>query len=301
MNVEGSPLICGTSDKALHAERPNQAPTPKQSSLAMQPHGVTDRLRQFSKKYKSLQEVSLASAQQPMSFQETLPNDRPSFERFLQAMEAQILAAASFLVMDGAVRAQYQRLIHDMSRELMAKVARRELSWQQAAAQASEARNAVLDTLRTRSSPVGRAAAQSIKAQGLSLNALIAQKTLTLFGSGARFDALAPHQRNQVFEAVVRSAGRSNARVSTAMRIGSAAGRSLVFLSVAHSVYEVATAQDKLATAGRELSVSAAGLGGSIAGGALAGLACGPGAPVCVAVGAFVGGALFAFGVASLW
>jgi hypothetical protein len=125
MNVDRSPLICGTSDKALHAERPNQAPTPKQSSLAMQPHGVTDRLRQFSKKYKSLQEMSLASAQQPMSLQETLPNDRPSFERFLEAMEAQMLAAASFLVMDGAVRAQYQRLIHDMSRELMAKVARR--------------------------------------------------------------------------------------------------------------------------------------------------------------------------------
>jgi hypothetical protein len=30
-------------------------------------------------------------------------------------------------------------------------------------------------------------------------------------------------------------------------------------------------------------------------------LACGPGAPVCVTVGAFVGGALAAFGVSLLW
>jgi hypothetical protein len=33
-----------------------------------------------------------------------------------------------------------------------------------------------------------------------------------------------------------------------------------------------------------------AGIGGGMGGGALAGLLCGPGAPVCVAVGAFVGG-----------
>jgi hypothetical protein len=33
-----------------------------------------------------------------------------------------------------------------------------------------------------------------------------------------------------------------------------------------------------------------------MAGGAAAGLACGPGAPVCVAVGVFVGGALAALG-----
>ncbi len=39
------------------------------------------------------------------------------------------------------------------------------------------------------------------------------------------------------------------------------------------------------------------GIAGGIAGGAAAGLVCGPGAPVCVGIGAFVGGALAAFGV----
>lgn len=39
----------------------------------------------------------------------------------------------------------------------------------------------------------------------------------------------------------------------------------------------------------------------SIGAGALAGLACGPGAPVCVTIGAFVGGALAAFGAGFIW
>ncbi|QFQ77129.1 DUF3265 domain-containing protein [Vibrio harveyi] len=38
-----------------------------------------------------------------------------------------------------------------------------------------------------------------------------------------------------------------------------------------------------------------------IAGGAIAGLACGPGAPVCVSVGAFIGGTLAAFGASIAW
>lgn len=86
-------------------------------------------LGSFQDSYKNLQAISLASAHQPMSPQETLPNDRESFERFLQAMEAQILSAASFLVMDGAVRAQYQRRIHGILHDLMAHVADRAKPW----------------------------------------------------------------------------------------------------------------------------------------------------------------------------
>lgn len=60
-------------------------------------------------------------------------------------------------------------------------------------------------------------------------------------------------------------------------------------------------ADDKAKAAGRELVVTGAAVGGGIAAGALAGLACGPGAPVCVTLGAFVGGALAAFGVDFFW
>jgi hypothetical protein len=85
------------------------------------------------------------------------------------------------------------------------------------------------------------------------------------------------------------------------MRNLSRAGRGLLVVSIAISVYSVANAEDKASAVRRELAVTGAGIGGGIAGGAVAGLACGPGAPVCVTVGAFVGGALAAFGVDFFW
>lgn len=41
--------------------------------------------------------------------------------------------------------------------------------------------------------------------------------------------------------------------------------------------------------------IGVAGIEGGWAGGALAGLMCGPGAPVCVLIGVFVGGAIAAY------
>lgn len=85
------------------------------------------------------------------------------------------------------------------------------------------------------------------------------------------------------------------------MTMLSHASRGVLFIAVALSVYEVATATDKVAAAKKELVVNGAGVAGGIAGGMLAGLACGPGAPICVTVGAFVGGALAAFGTSYAW
>jgi hypothetical protein len=81
----------------------------------------------------------------------------------------------------------------------------------------------------------------------------------------------------------------------------SRAGRGLIVLSLALSVYTIMTADDKLDATKHEAAVTGAGISGGILGGALAGLACGPGAPVCVTVGAFAGGALAAFGVDFFW
>lgn len=158
-----------------------------------------------------------------------------------------------------------------------------------------------MDVVRTRSTPVGLAMAQRLKSEGRTLNELTARKTLELHGINADFNRLAPDQQNAVYAEIVKSAGKSNPRISLAMRNLSYVGRSLVVTSIALSVYTVANADDKLDAAGRELAITGAGVGGGIAGGALAGLACGPGAPVCVTVGAFVGGALAAFGVSIVW
>ena len=85
------------------------------------------------------------------------------------------------------------------------------------------------------------------------------------------------------------------------MRRLSYAGRGLIILSIALSIYTIATADNKASAAGKELIITGAAIGGGIGAGAIAGLACGPGAPVCVGVGAFVGGALTAFGVSFAW
>ena len=219
----------------------------------------------------------------------------------LQSLEAQLANAGAHLGLDGAARAQYGRLIAALADELRRKARSGEITWAQAAEQAHEARNAVMDTIRSRSTPVGRALAERLKREGRTLNELIARKVLQLHGPQAEFGRLSPSQQNAVYAEIVASAGKSNPQVTLMMRRLSVAGRGLLVLSLAVSIYEVAVADDPLAAAKREAAVTGAGIGGGIAGGALAGLACGPGAPVCVTVGAFVGGVLAAFGTSYFW
>lgn len=234
----------------------------------------------------------------------TLPNQQgqsSGFDAEIQAFEAQIANAGVHLTIDSAARAQYGKLIKAMSDELRGQAVAGKITWAQAAAQAQEVRNAVMQIVRSRSTPVGQAIAQSLKKEGKTLNELISRKSIQLFGEGVEFSKLSPTQQNSVYAAIVKSAGTSNHQVTTVMRRLSHAGRGLVVLSLALSIYAIADAEDKQAAAARELTVTGAGIGGGIAGGALAGLACGPGAPVCVTVGAFVGGALAALGVSLLW
>ena len=227
--------------------------------------------------------------------------DRSLFESAINALEAEIANAGAHLTIDAAAREAYTRQIRAMADELRASAQAGRITWGEAAAQAGEARNAVMTLIRGRSTPVGRAMAQQLKAQGRTLNELVARKVQQRFGAQTRFADLTPAQQNAVYAEIVEAAGRSNPRVTTAMRRLSRAGRGLLVVSIALSVYTVATAEDKVDAAGREAAVTGAGIAGGVAGGALAGLACGPGAPVCVTVGAFVGGALAAFGVDCLW
>jgi len=228
-------------------------------------------------------------------------SDRSAFDSAIRALEAEIANVGTHLAIDASARQAYARQIRLMSDELVAAVSSGRMTWAQAAQQAQETRNVIMEVIRGRSTPVGRAIAEAMKSQGRTLNELVAQKTQRLFGASARFDALSAAQKNAVYAEIVASAGKSRPEVTAAMRRLSHAGRGLLFVSLAISVYAIATAENKGQAAVREVAVTGAGIGGGIAGGALAGLACGPGAPVCVAVGAFVGGALAAFGVSALW
>jgi hypothetical protein len=151
-----------------------------------------------------------------------------------------------------------------------------------------------MDAARVKSSDIGAAVAYAEKAAGKTLPELEVKYAQQIFQKA--FEDLTTTERNTVFLEIVRAAGRPNAEWTLwATRLGRT-GKAFILVSAAFVVWDVATSDNKVRTAEKDTSSLSAGLLGSVAGGAAAGLACGPGAPICVAVGAFVVGALFAYG-----
>lgn len=186
------------------------------------------------------------------------------------------------------------------------------ISWEEAAREASKVRNAIMDELRLKSTPVGRAIAEQMKKKGASFETMIGRKTAQSMGI-AEFDKLSiakqsevmthfknmgQAEKNSVYAAIVKSSGKSKPSTTLAMRLAKPAGRALIFMSIAMSVYTVATAEDKLDAVGEESAITLAGIGGGMAGGAAMGIWFGP---VGVTIGAFVGGAAAAFAVDFAW
>ena len=227
--------------------------------------------------------------------------DRLRFEQIIRELQATAINFAAQMEADAATRSLYERSISAMSADLRQAASSGQISWHRAAEEASLARNAIMDDMRWRSSPIGRARAEALKANGANLNTLVARQTLRRYGSNADFNALSRAQQNRVYLDIVESSGRANQVVTGRLRAVRATTRSLVFLSLAVSTYNIAVADDKVAAAGEEAAYAGAGIAGGVVGGAAAGLVCGPGAPVCVTVGAFAGGVLAAFGVSFLF
>lgn len=226
--------------------------------------------------------------------------DKAQFERAMKTLENQVANVGAHVAIDSTARLGYAREIRAMSQKLESSALSGKITWTEAARQAQETRNTVMEIFRRRSTPVGRAMAQSIKLTGYSLNELVAKHSILHFGQHAVFKNLAISQKNVVYASIVKSAGHSNQTVTRILGGLSHAGRGLIVISLSISAYNIATSTNKASATGKEILSTGASIGGGIAGGALAGLACGPGAPVCVTIGAFVGGALAAFGIHSL-
>lgn len=227
--------------------------------------------------------------------------DELAFENAIKSLEATATSLGAHLEIDASARRSYAKQIAAVSDGLRADVRMGKMTWLQAAEQAHQTRNLVMETMRARSTPVGRAWAEKLKPKGHPFNTIVAKKTIELFGNGASFHQLSKTQQNKVYAAIVTSSGKSNIKVTGKLAKLSLAGRGLIFVSVAISTYNVLTSSNKAGAIKREIAVTGASIGGSIAAGALAGLACGPAAPACVTVGAFVGGALAAFGAGYIW
>lgn len=226
-------------------------------------------------------------------------SDRTAFEEALHAMETEAFNFGYRGIKDAAVRQSYFQTVRQYAQELRHRVDTGELTPQQAAADANAMRNHFMDIARLRSSDIGRARAQQIKSEGLTLDALLEKYAQSKFGRA--FSALSESEQNAVYLSVVEASGRANTTVTLqALRLGRL-GRGLMVLSLAIAVYDVATADDKVEAAEHEAVGFGGGFLGGAAGGAVAGLACGPGAPVCVTIGVFVGGVAGALGADLFW
>jgi hypothetical protein len=226
---------------------------------------------------------------------------RDNFERAINALQGDVAAAAARLSVDPRLRLEYSKLIKEMASDLRAKANAGVITWEKAAQEAQTTRNLIMDMVRSRSTPLGRAMAERIKSEGKTLNELIAKKAKPLFGPQVNFNNLSEVQKNQIYASIVESAGKSNPQVNMKMMQLSRIGRGLIVLSIAISIYEIYTADDKVSETGRQIAITGAGIAGAAASGAMAGLICGPGAPVCVLIGGFVGGALAAWEMGRLW
>jgi hypothetical protein len=227
--------------------------------------------------------------------------DRQKFEAVLNAVQSNLLAASSQIVNDDFVRAQYgQELKRGISDIRMRFESGKFASIETASEAAHEFRNNTLNALRLRSSPVGLQVAKNLKSEGPTFNTIVAKYTKRLYGESADFNLLEAEKQGKIYAEIIESASKDNADITRWLRLSAPYAKKIMYLSIAISVYDIATADDKVATAKVEGGSLAASIAGGAAGGAVAGLFCGPGAPVCVTVGAFVGGALGAFGF-QLW
>jgi hypothetical protein len=230
-------------------------------------------------------------------------NDKAELENALSLLKSEALNFGQRFIHDYAVRMDYNRQAGFVARVIREEVVAGRLTPRQGAEAANKIRNAILDASRLSSSDFGRAIAEKTKGAGRLLPDLevhYAQKILN-----KNFAELSQAQKNQVWLEIIESSGRPRQDVTLATLRLSKVGRGLIFISVACAVYNVTTAENKERQVVKEGVTAGAGFLGAMGGGALAGLVCGPGAPVCVGLGVFIAGALAALGADfafdSLW
>jgi|HubBroStandDraft_1064217.scaffolds.fasta_scaffold38249_2 hypothetical protein len=218
----------------------------------------------------------------------------PTLQLTLDALRTEFTNFAQRFIQDKDVRAEYMQKASGASDEILDAVKRGEVTPAEGAAQANAMRNGLLDAGRLKSSDIGRAVAESEKASGLTMDELIAKYSEQLFHK--EFSTLGTAEQDAVFLKIIERAGQPNPKWNrVALQLGEA-GKGLIIISIALSVYSVATSDRPGREAVKQGTGAGMGFLGSLAGGAAAGLVCGPGAPICVGVGAFVGGLVFVVG-----
>lgn len=214
----------------------------------------------------------------------------------LSALNGTLTNFAYACIRDSRVREQYLRDMAALSGEIREQVTRGKLSPEEAAEQVRALRNEIMDLARTKSSPFGRSYAMKLKAQGRTMAWLVEKYAQRSFRRS--FAQLSESQQASVYLEIIRAAARPDPRVVVLARTIGKIGRRVYLVSVAVAAYEIWEADDKTHETARQTVIGVAGPLGGLAGGATAvatGI-CAATAPVCVGLGALIGGLLFSFG-----
>ncbi|MGA2253264.1 MAG: hypothetical protein ABSG53_01270 [Thermoguttaceae bacterium] len=218
------------------------------------------------------------------------------FRRALDQFEAAASTFASRFIPDNALRLKYAESVKNMSASILDEFYQGKISAKDGAELANRLRNEIIDQTRDLSSDVGRAWAEKIKAEGLKMPELQEKYANQLFKK--EFAALSEAEQNEVFLAIMKSAGRANEGVIVTSARLAKISKGLLFVTAAVSVYQIATSDRPGREAVKQGAVVGTGLAvGEIIGAAAAtSLVCGPGAPICVGIFVFVGGTAAAYG-----
>ncbi|MGH1372687.1 MAG: hypothetical protein ACRBBW_11660 [Cellvibrionaceae bacterium] len=215
-------------------------------------------------------------------------------ESAIALMESQALIFATKFIPDSKYRTEYMRKTREASREIKELVKAGKLSPLEGAKRASEIRNTIMDATRGKLSNIGKAWSHNLKVSGKSLQELEMHYALDKFGKN--FETLSDSNKNLVWKEIVAASGRQRPSANFKAKAVGVLGKSLVVLTVSLTLYNIISAEDKVRATAKEGVVIGAGVGGMLAGGYVASLACGPGAFFCAAAWTFAVGAEAAFG-----
>lgn len=223
----------------------------------------------------------------------------------------------NFLAHDSHLREIYVREAKKMSERYLQLVKDGKMAVKEAATEATNLRNEILEATRKRNSPVGRAIAEKEKLLTKTLNEFmeyyaLEERNPKLFNelkskgrsaidnyvkASAKqgnpiFNSLDTSQKNRVFYSILKGSGKTNSGFNSKIPYMKWGGRAIVVLSIAYAGYEIWNAENKEKEIYRQGATIGGGIAGGAGGGAAAGAICGPGSPICSGVGIIIGGAI---------
>lgn len=222
-----------------------------------------------------------------------------SATKALRVMEAEAAQFGLRFINDSVARLNYTRLTARYAKYAQRAMEQGTISAREAAERASAMRNVILEAMRLKSSDLGRAIAEKQKPATKAFAWFCDKYAKELFKK--EFALLTEKEVFKVYLRIVERSGAPNTVFTAkALKYGKL-GKLCIFATIGIAVFNIAVAEDKADAAKREGVSVLGGIAMGAAGGAAAGLLCGPGAPVCVAVGAFVGGIAGAMGAEYLY